>query len=183
MSRNKRLWLTCLKSIIFASLATLGIFLLCSILIAAVLEKIKSDFIQDAIVQVIAMAVYAAFFYRFHMYNRLNTYADHADKLDARQELVAYLRSEGKIMFALYLIIVVVAELSILITSNAPRNPIVFATMFCLGPWMSLDIPVLRSIVAFVYSAAVVCLLTVLRSRKIIEAEVSSKIDKINRQM
>ena len=171
MSRSKRLWLTCLKSIIFASLATLGVFLLSSIIIAAVLEKIKNEFIRDVAIQIIMMVMYAVFFYRFHMHNRLSTYADHTDKLDLKQELAVYLRAEGKIMFVIYSIIVVVAELSLLFTNNAPQNPIVFATMFCLGPWMSLKIPVLRSVIAFTYSAIVICLLTILRSRKIHEEE------------
>ena len=136
MSRNKRLWLTCLKSIIFASLATLGIFLLSSIIIVAALEKIKYKFIRDAVVQIIMMVMYAVFFYRFHMYNRLDTYADHTDKLDLKRELIAYLRADGKIMFIIYGILAVVAELSILFTNNAPRNPIVFSTAFCLVKFM-----------------------------------------------
>ncbi len=174
MSKNKKEWVVCLKSIVFASLAALGVFLIGSIAIAAVLAEIKNQVVRDATLYVMIMVVYAICFYRFHMYNRLNTYAEHTDKFDPKKELLAYIHAEGRIIFVIYGIIAVVTELS-KIMLNVTQNPIVFATMFCLGPWMALEIPVLRSIVAFVYSAAVICLLAVLRSRKIHQEESLTK--------
>ena len=39
--------------------------------------------------------------------------------------------------------------------------------MFYLGPWLDLHIPILCSILGFVYASAVACVLALLRSRKI----------------
>ncbi len=171
MSKAKQKWLICLKSIVFASLATLGVFLIGAIVIAAALSEIQNQFIRDAAVYVMTMVMYAVFFYRFHMHNRLDTYAKHTAKFDPKKELISYIHAEGKIMLAIYGIAAVVTEISALIMQNAPQNPIMFATMFCLGPWMVIKIPVLRSVIAFVYSATVLCLLALLRSRKIHEEE------------
>ena len=171
MSKEKKEWLICLRSIVLASLATLGVFLIGSIVIYAILAEIENRSIRSVIVYAIMMIMYAVFLYRFHIYNRLSTYAKHTDKLDLKKELIAYIHAEGKIIFIIYGIAAIVSELSALIMQNAPQNPIVFATMFCLGPWMSLKIPVLRSVIAFTYSAAVICLLTILRSRKIHKEE------------
>lgn len=175
MSKTKKEWGVCIKSIVFASLAALGVFLIGSIVIAAVLAEFENQAIREAIVYVMMMVVHAVCLYRFNMYNRLNTYAEHTDKFDPKKELLAYIRAEGRIIFIIYGIIAAVAEVSELIMLNAPRNPIVFATMFCLGPWVSLEIPVLRSVIAFAYSAAMICLLAVLRSRKIHQEEVLVK--------
>ncbi len=154
-----------------ASLATLGVYLIGALVIAAVLMEIQNQVVRDITVYGMTMILYAVFFYRFHMHDRLNTYAKHTHKFDPKAELVAYISSEGKIMFVIYGIAAAVTEISALIMQNAPQNPIVFSTMFCLGPWMVLKIPVLRSIVAFAYASTVVCLLAVLRSRKIHEEE------------
>ena len=173
MSKAKKEWLICLKSIVFASLATAGSFVISASVIASVLVEIENRSIRNVIIYAMLMVIYAIFLYRFHMYNRLATYAEHTDKFDPKKELIAYIHAEGKIMFVIYGIAAAVTELSALIMQNEPQNPIAFATMFCLGPWiaMALKIPVLRSVIAFAYSAAVICLLTILRSRKIHKEE------------
>ncbi|MBQ5362380.1 MAG: hypothetical protein IIU63_03440, partial [Clostridia bacterium] len=65
---------------------------------------------------------------------------------------------------------------------NQTRNPITFVTQFCMGPWVNMTIPVLRSVIAVVYSAVIVCLLAVLRSRKVYQDESVAKIERKNLQ-
>ena len=171
MSKFKKEFPACIKSIVYSTLATLGVMLIFSIIIAAVLSEIENRSIRDIALFVLIMGVYAAFLYRFRMYDRLDTYAEHTKDFDPKTELIAYIYADGKIMFALYGIIAVVTEISFYVmpyvTPDTPQNPIAFAAMLCLSPLISLKIPVLRSVLAFAYSAAVVCLLAVLRSRKI----------------
>ena len=50
-----------------------------------------------------------------------------------------------------------------------------FVTQFCIGPWINMTVHVLRSVIAVVYSAVIVCLLAVLRSRKIFQNETEAK--------
>jgi len=164
-----------LKCIALASLAALGIFALGSLVIAAVLTEIKNKSVREAVVFLLMMVMYAVFLYRFGMSNRLDTYAKHTDKFAIKKELCAYIHAEGKIMFVIYGIAAIVTEISCLVMQKAPQNPIMFVTSFFLGPWFELKIPVVRSILAFSYSAMVVCLLAILRSRKIYQEEVLAK--------
>lgn len=163
----KNEWVSCVKSIVLASLAVVGVFMLGAWVIAAVLGEIENDTVRTIFGDAMIMVLYAVFFYRFRMYKRLVTYAEHTDKFAFKTELTAYIRAEGKNMLVIYGILAVVTEFSCLLLQNAPRNPVAFATAFCLEPWMQLNVPVLRCVLAFVYSAAIVCLLAVLRSFKI----------------
>ncbi len=76
--------------------------------------------------------------------------------------------------------IALVSELSylVLFLMNQTRNPVTFVTQFCIGPWINMTIPVLRSVIAVVYSAVIVCLLAVLRSRKIVQDDSSAKANR-----
>lgn len=181
---TKQLWFKCLKSIVLSTIASLGAFVVCALVIAAALNSIKNDTIQDLAIKAIIMIVYAIFLYIFRMRNRLNTYAEHTGKFDPKKELIAYIKAEGKIMFILYGIIALVSEFSylVLFLMNQTRNPITFVTQFCMGPWVNMTIPVLRSVIAVVYSAVIVCLLAVLRSRKIYRDESVAKIERKNLQ-
>ena len=156
-----------------ATMATLCAFVVCGILIVTVLNFLNNQFIRDLAVKAIIMITYAIFLYMFHVRHRLNTYAEHTVKFDAKKEWMAYVKTEGKTMFLLYGIIALVSELSYLVLSlmNTTRNPVTFVTQLCIGPWINMTIPVLRSIIAFVYSAIIVSLLAVLRSRKIFQDE------------
>ena len=126
------------------------------------------------------MIVYAIFLYIFRMRNRLDTYAEHTGKFDPKKELIAYIKTEGKIMFILYGIIALISEISFLVLflTNQTRNPVTFVTQFCIGPWINMTIPVLRAVIAFVYSSVIVCLLAVLRSRKIFQDDISAKANR-----
>ena len=181
---TKQLWFKCLKSIVLSTIASLVAFVVCALVIAAALNSIKNDAIQDLAIKAIIMIVYAIFLYIFRMRNRLNTYAEHTGKFDPKKELSAYIKTEGKVMFSLYGIIALVSEFSylVLFLMNQTRNPITFVTQFCMGPWVNMTIPVLRSVIAVVYSAVIVCLLAVLRSRKVYQDESVAKIERKNLQ-
>ena len=162
---------------VFATLATLGAFVICALVIAAALNSIGSKTFGNIAICVIIMATYAVFLYIFRMRNRLDTFAQHTNRFDAKKELIAYIKTEGKIMFILYGIISLVSELSYLalLLMDQTRNPITFVTQFCIGPWINMAVPVLRSVVAVVYSAVIVCLLAILRSRKIYQDDTNAK--------
>ncbi len=181
---SKKLWFKCLKSMVFATLASLGAFVICALVIAAALNSIKNEMMKDLAIKAIIMISYAIFLYIFRMRNRLDTYAEHTSKFDPKKELIAYVKTEGKIMFMLYGIIALVSELSFLVLflMNQTRNPVTFVTQFCLGPWINMTIPVLRSVIAFAYSAGIVCLLAVLRSKRIYRDESSAKVERKNLQ-
>ena len=171
MFGTKKEWLNCLKSVFFASVASLLALFVSSIVVAALLREIQPKWLRDAVTYAITMVIYAVFYYRCHMGRRMKTYGEHTERFDPKREVLAYLRTEGKIMLSIYGILTVVTEISCLVTQNAPQNPVSFVTLFCLGPFMILKIPVLRSILAFTYSAATVCLLALLRGRKIHQEE------------
>ena len=177
---SPKLWFKCLKSMVFATLATLGAFVICALVIAAALNSIGSKTFGNIAICVIIMATYAVFLYIFRMRNRLDTFAQHTNRFDAKKELIAYIKTEGKIMFILYGIISLVSELSYLalLLMDQTRNPVTFVTQFCIGPWINIPVPVLRSVIAFAYSAGIVCLLAVLRSKKIYKDEYSAKAEK-----
>ena len=177
---TKQLWFKCLKSIALATAVSIGGFVVCAIVIAAALNSIKNDTIQDLAIKAIIMIVYAIFLYIFRMRNRLDTYAEHTGKFDPKKELIAYIKAEGKIMFILYGIIALVSEISFLVLflTNQTRNPVTFVTQFCIGPWINMTIPILRAVIAFVYSSVIVCLLAVLRSRKIFQDDSSAKANR-----
>lgn len=177
---SKKLWFKCLKSMVFATLATLGAFVVCALVIAAALNTLENRAVRDLAIKAIMMIAYAIFLYIFRMRNRLDTYAEHTNKFDPKKELIAYIKTEGKTMFIFYGAIAIVSEISHWITSlsSATPNPVTFVSQFCIGPWVNMTIPVLRSVIAFVYSAVIVCLLAVLRSRKVYQDESTAKANR-----
>ena len=162
---------------VLSTAVTIGVFVVCAIAIAAALNSLKNRTVQDLAIKAIIMITYAVFLYVFHMRNRLNTYAEHKSNFDPKKEWIAYIKAEGKIMFLLYGVIALVSELSylVLFLMNQARNPVTFVTQFCIGPWINMTVPVLRSVVAVVYSAVIVCLLAILRSRKIYQDDTNAK--------
>ena len=169
MAKKRNPWLVCLKHIILASLADLGVYIPAGFLIAAIFEGPEPNkaTMKDLVCFLFLMAFYAVFFYRFHMYSRINTYAEHTERFDLKAELLGFIRADGKSILIIYGICAVVTEISVIVTNGSPKNPIAAMCMFPIGPFMLLPIPVLRSVICFVYAAAVLCGLALLRSRKI----------------
>lgn len=166
MSKQRNEWLTCIKDIAFAALASAGVFVGLSMIIVAVLKEFDPA-IREIMMDALITVPYAVFFYRFHMRDRLDAYAEHTDKFDVKKELLAYLRSEGKIMLTIYGACAVVSEISGWLIPNTPQNPIKFPAMLCMGPLVSIPLPIVGSLLAFVYSSVVVCALALIRSRKV----------------
>ena len=82
---TKKRWFVCLKSIVLASLSTLGGGTVCSLVIAAALMEFENQLLRNAILYVILMVMYAVFFYRFHMRSRFDTYAEHTDRFEVKK--------------------------------------------------------------------------------------------------
>ncbi len=175
MAREKNPWLVCLKHIVIASLATFGVYMASALLIAAIFEGEDKKDLRFLAAYIFMMVFYAIFFYRFHEYNRLDTYAEYTGKFDLKKELPAYIRSEGKVMFIIFGICAVVTDVSVMILGYNTPNPIATATMFCLGPWVDIYIPVVCSILCFVYASAVASVLAMLRSHKVYREETSTR--------
>ena len=175
MTKGKNWWLTCVKHIVFAALAAFAVYMASALFLAAIFEHNKT--VRFMAAYVFLMIAYALLFYRFHAHDRLHTYVEHIDKFSWKKELVAYVRSEDKALFLIYAISAVVSDVSGVVTQYAPTNPFGL-TMFYLGPWLDLHIPVLSSILGFVYSFVVACVIALIRSRKIYLEESGSKSKK-----
>ena len=168
MTKEKNPWLACLKHIVIASLATFGVYMASSLLIAAIFEGDDKKDLRFLAAYIFMMAAYAIFFYRFHEYNRIDTYAEHTDKFSLKKELLAYIRADGKYLFIIYGICAVVTDISCVVLQYSPQNFVGLLTSFCLGPWAGvIHIPVVCSVLCFVYASAVACVLAMLRSHKI----------------
>ena len=172
MAKEKNPWLVSLKHIILASLADLGVYAASAILLVAVFEGHRT--LLDMVCFVFLMVFYAVFFYRFHMYSRINTYAEHTERFDLKAELLGFIRADGKSILIIYGICAVVTEISVIVTNGSPKNPIAAMCMFPIGPFMLLPIPVLRSVICFVYAAAVLCGLALLRSYRIYKDDLAA---------
>lgn len=168
MAKEKNSLVTCIKNIVLATLASFGVFIAVAAVLAAVLNEIENEIIRDCIAYAITMAIYAALFYRFHMYPRISTYVSQGDEFDGKEELLGFLRADGRLILIIYGIATVATEISCFIFPSPTPNPVATACLFAMGPFSVLiPVPVLRSIVCFVYASAVVCGLTLLRSHKI----------------
>ena len=58
MSETKKPWIACLKSIIYSSLASLGVFMLFAWVIGAVFNEIKPEWLREMTLHVVMMVMY-----------------------------------------------------------------------------------------------------------------------------
>ena len=166
MAKEKNPWLVSLKHIALASLADFGVYIPLALLTAAVFENSKLLRFMGA--YVILAAFYAVFLYRFHMHPRISTYVTHGNVLDYKAELHGFLCADGKVLLTVYGILAVAHEISILALQGSPQNTVGLVCAFPLGAfWAEIPVPILRSVLAFVYASVVACGLALLRSRKI----------------
>ncbi len=176
MAKEKNPWLVSLKHITLASLADLGVFIASSALLAAIFEGEDKQALRSLVAYVFMMVFYAVFFYRFREYNRISTYMEHTERFDLKGELMAFLRADGKIVLAIYGIAAIVTEISWFVFPSPTPNPVATACLFALGPFSALlPIPVLRSVICFVYAAVVLCGLALLRSHKIYRNDLAAE--------
>ena len=174
MAKKKNPLLSCMKHIAVAFLAAFGVMMVSSFIITAVLEEVENQMIINLIVDVIMMTVYAVCFYRIHMRFRLGTYIEHSETLDWKGELIAYIRGEGKFLILFYGVCAVFNA----VCDFLPGGPVSFiGTVFTdviLGTLFGrLPIPVLGSVLAFLYICAMTCALELLRSREIHKDELT----------
>ena len=96
-------------------------------------------------------------------------------QFDLKKEFGAFLRADGRIILAIYGVAAVAIEISCFIFPSPTPNPIATACLFALGPFGGLiPVPVLRSVICFVYAAVVLFVLTLLRSRKIYKNDLAA---------
>ena len=160
----------CLRSIALSGLSAFGMYFVSSLLLMAATED-KTE-LRDMISSIFMALAYTICLYHFHMRDRLNTYATHSNSFDVKAELKAFLRGEGKIILMIYGICAVAAEIDLLIPRATASRPVAMVCSLCITMICGyFPIPVLRSILAFVISAVMVCLLAMLRSWKVYRDE------------
>ncbi len=175
MVKKKNPLFSCMKHILVAFLAAFGVMIVSSFLISAVLEKVENQLIINLIFDVIMMTVYAICFYHCHMRSRIGTYIEHSETPDWKGELVAYVRGEGKILILFYGVCAVFNAVCEFLPWPAIRligeifTDVILGTMFG-----RLPIPVLGSVLAFLYVCAMTCTLELLRSRKIYKDDLAA---------
>ncbi len=149
-------------------LVTFVAMMLSSIIVSAVLNEFDNQVVKTLISDVIMLAVYAVSFYKFHQTDRINTYAEHTEGFDPKAEILAYLRGEGKYMFIFFGVCAVLREVFGLIPGGfISLVGMIFVDILLNSMVNFLHIPVLSSVIAFVYACALLCLLVVIRSRRI----------------
>lgn len=175
MLKNKKILTKCLENIAKSGLAACIIFFAVAIFMAAIMEH--NSFSERNIAAYILMGVaYPVVLYKLHMNDQLSTYAEHADRFDIKAELRAFIRKEGKFFLLIYGICAVASEIDLLIPRSTPGRPIIFICSFVLNPiWGEIPVPVLRYVLGFAYSAAMVCFLAMLRSRKVYQQDLVEK--------
>ncbi|MBE6651894.1 MAG: hypothetical protein E7610_00595 [Ruminococcaceae bacterium] len=158
----------CILHVALSVLVTFVAMLLSSTIVSAVLNEFDNQVVKTLISDVIMLVVYAVSFYKFHQNDRINTYARHEGAFDVKAEILAYLRGEGKYLFILFAICAVLREVFGLIPGSFVSLFGVIFVDILLNPIVNfLHIPVLSSFIAFLYACALLCLLVVIRSRRI----------------
>ena len=175
MSRKeKNPALACILHVALSVLVTFVAMLLSSAIVSAFLNEFDNQVVKTLLSDVIMLVVYAVSFYKFHQTDRINTYARHEGAFDVKAEILAYLRGEGKYMFIFFGICAVLREVFRLIPGGfISLVGMIFVDILLNSMVNFLHIPVLSSIIAFLYACALLCLLVVIRSRKIHQDDVS----------
>ena len=173
-SDPKKEWKRCLKSMVLAALASLGMLIVSSIFLRAAFEN--HPLLGDIVTPILMALAYAVCFYRFYMYERLNTYAEHGDSFDGKAELTAFLRGDGKVIVLIYSICAAAAEIDLLIPRETPGRPIATACSLCITMICGyFPVPILRSLLSLAVSVGIACFLAILRGRKIHAEELAAK--------
>ena len=178
MAKNQKPFVKCLKPVLLAALVTVVFNIALSAILVAILNEFESQLIRNLISDVFSMVIYAIFLYRFHLLPRISTYLDHSQKLDLKGELMAYFRTEGKYIAIIY---GVATLFRILVSDILPASPLAILQFFVSDMIMTpifthLYFPmILDSLMAFIYACALLCLLVVIRTRKIHQDDVGAK--------
>ena len=177
MSRKERNPVrACVLHVALSVLVTFVAMLLSSVIVSAFLNEFDNQVVKTLISDVIMLVVYAVSFYKFHQTDRINTYAQHTEAFDVKAEILAYLRGEGKYMFIFFGICAILREVFGLIPGSfISLVGLIFVDILLNSIVNFLHIPVLSSFLAFLYACALLCLLVVIRSRRIHRDDASVK--------
>ena len=161
----KKQLLSNFKSVLISSIVSFFAYLLSVVFLAALWENSANRFLYMYCVIAI---IYSICFYRFHMSNRIDTFATHGEKYNFIQETKAYLKEDGKFLIIIYGICAIVCEISYLIIylSNMPTEQnFVFILCLWFFPFIaSIKIPILRSVVSLLLASAIAILVANIRS-------------------
>jgi hypothetical protein len=161
----------CVWHIFLSLLLTFVAMALSAFLVSSVLLKnVDNPFIKNLVTNAIMAITYAVSFYKFHQTNRIITYAKHPTGFDVKAEILAYLRGEGKYMCIFYAVCALLKGIFRVIPASFVSLFGMIAMDILLNPFANmLYVPVLSEVLAFVYACALLCLLVVIRSRKILQ--------------
>ena len=167
MSKNKDSFRTCFKNVVLAGLLGLPTIMVCYLVLGAAMEY--NTFEERSVALAVVMGVVnAAALYILHFRNHIYTYAEHGDKFSVMAELKAYIRGEGKYFLWIYGLCALASEIDMLIPRETVGRPVATVCGFALNLiWGYVPVPVVRNLLALLYSFGMVCLLAVLRSRKV----------------
>ncbi len=167
--KEKNAALSCVWHIALSVFLTFIAMALSSLLISNILLKdVKNALLRSLVSDVILLAVYAISFYKFHQSDRILTYAKHEKQFDVKAEILAYLRGEGKYLVMFFAVCAVLREIFHIIPASALSLVGQIFVDILLNPMATyIKIPVLSSILAFLYACAMLCFLVALRSRKV----------------
>ena len=168
--------LSCVKHIALSVLLTVLALLFSATILVAILNEFENSLIRSLITDFLMLAVYAISFYKFHQSNRIMTYAKHEDRFDVKAELLAYLRGEGKYLVIFFAVCAVLREIFNIVPASVISVVGIIFVDILLNPMVNyIKIPVLSSILAFLYACAILGLLVILRSRKIHQIDMNAK--------
>ena len=168
---------SCVWHITLSVLMTFVAMILSTFLVSNVLLKeVDSELLRSLVFDAIMMAVYAISFYKFHQTDRIMTYAKHTERFDAKAEILAYFRREGKYMVIFFAVCAVLREIfNVIPTSAVSFIGTIFVDVL-LNPMVNfIKIPVFSSVLAFVYACVVLGILVIIRSRKIHQIDMNAK--------
>ena len=152
------------KSIVFASLFAFVLYFITAFTVAGFFE---GDPNKHFYVSWWMLLLYYVSFYVIHERLRKETHADCFDQFTYRKEIMSYFVAEGKYLLAIYCILGIIVDISMVITNNAPQNPVgaVCAMFFPLMPY--IPIPGVRSVLSVLLCMLGAVISVTIRSKRI----------------
>ena len=146
-----------LKKLITANAVCFGIYLVFSIVFAAIVSKMEPIGIS-----LFHGFFYALVFYGVHGFRRDGSYFPHEKRFSPIKESIAFFREELVYYLISFSVLALVCEISCFIAKA--RNAVVTIFTFLFPFYGSVNIPVLRSLVNIAFAAAVTLICAVLKS-------------------
>lgn len=155
-----------IKSVLISSIVGFLLYAVSVIFLSAIFENSPYKHFYISCFMVL---FYAISFYIVHERKRTCIYSNTNGRFTYVEELKMYYITDGKYLSIIYGISAAIVEISMIITQNAPDNPIgvIFAMVFPLIPY--INIPVVRSLLSFLICIICAFILVLIRSRKIIK--------------